>query len=211
MKRISSQGLSTDDILVDMTEHQKTRSAASDALIELRKAMGKTQQTFAVEVLKTAIGTVARYETADPPKGEVLLRLRDIAREQGLYELASRFELIHRKEMLKSLVSELAWIPATETSPTHGHLDVVLPDELAVQAGQAFLLLVSQLGSTDKKIKRNAITALSSLQSAVRKFENLAVAEIQDTFSSATGAALPSVPDNKPQKKSKQSTKGTKR
>jgi transcriptional regulator with XRE-family HTH domain len=198
-------------ILIDMVEHQKTRDAASEALIELRKAMGKTQQTFAVEVLKTAIGTVARYETSDPPRGEVLRRLEEIARKHHLYELAAKFDLIYRKEMLKSLVSQLAWIPATETTPTQGHLDVVLPDALAVEAGQAFLLLVSQLGSADRKIKRNAITALSSLQSAVRRFQNPAVGEIQDTFPSAMGASHPPAPENKPQKKSKQSTKGTKR
>jgi hypothetical protein len=50
-------------ILGAMSEHRKPRDAASDALIALRTAMGKTQAAFAVEVLKTAVTTIARYET----------------------------------------------------------------------------------------------------------------------------------------------------
>jgi transcriptional regulator with XRE-family HTH domain len=186
--------------LVVMSDHEKTRDAASEALIELRKAMGKTQQTFAVEVLGTAIGTIARYETSDPPRGEVLLRLMEIAREHDLLELAIRFDLLYRKEMLKSLASELAWIPATETSPAHGHLAISLPSERAVAAAQYFTTLLAQLDSADPKIERNAVSAFAMLRKAARRFENPAAGEIQDA-----------VPGNKPQKKSKQSTKGTKK
>jgi hypothetical protein len=161
-----------------MSEHGKARDAASEALIELRSAMGKSQASFAVEVMKTAVKTVARWETNGPPRGNTLLRLESIAREHHLYELAARLELIYRKEMLKSPASELAWIPATETTPTHGHLAISLPSELAVAAAQDFTILLAQLDSPDPKIKRNAVSAFSAQREAARRLENPAVGEI---------------------------------
>jgi hypothetical protein len=60
------------------------RDPASQALITLRTAMELTQQRFAVEVLKCAIGTVSRYESFGAPKGNVLLDLRAIAKKEAL-------------------------------------------------------------------------------------------------------------------------------
>jgi transcriptional regulator with XRE-family HTH domain len=97
-----------------VTESEKKRSDASEALIALRKAMGKTQQTFAVEVLKTAIGTIARYESSDPPRGDVLLRLRDIAREQGLIGAADEFQRIWLQEVHKALGPDVRTILIAE-------------------------------------------------------------------------------------------------
>ena len=42
-----------------------------------------SQTTFAVEVLKVAVSTVARWETSDPPSGDTLLKLSDVAAERG--------------------------------------------------------------------------------------------------------------------------------
>jgi hypothetical protein len=155
--------------------------------------MGKTQQTFAVEVLKSAIGTVARYETSDPPQGAVLLRLRDIAREQGLYELANRFDLLFRGEVLQNnLPSQMVMVPATETHPAHGQLDVSLSGEDALSGAQSFLLILAQLTSHDPKIRQNAVAALTALQSAARKYTNPAVGEIQDAFRSMQTGQPPS-------------------
>jgi transcriptional regulator with XRE-family HTH domain len=187
-----------------MTDHEKKRAGASDALIALRKAMGKTQQTFAVEVLKSSIGTVARYETADPPQGDVLLRLRDIAREHGFHEIASRFELAYREQMQKPLLSELTTVPATEISPAHGHLTISLPHERAIAAAQDFMILLAQLDSPDSKIKRGAVSAFSSLRKAARRYENPAVGEMQDTFLSAmSGEPPPFAPKSKRPKRTR--------
>jgi hypothetical protein len=54
--------------------------------------MKKTQQSFAVEVLQCAIGTIARWETYDPPKSDALIRLATIAHEQHLEELVEVFK-----------------------------------------------------------------------------------------------------------------------
>src|ERR1019366_425037 len=75
--------MSQRDMLFNMREHETPRNEASAAVIALRKALGMTQQRFAVETLKTAITTVARYETSHPPRGPVLLRLAEIAEQSG--------------------------------------------------------------------------------------------------------------------------------
>ena len=65
--------------------------------------MGMTQQRFAVEALKTAITTVARYETTHPPRGDALLRLAKIAVQNDLPDLAARFQRLHLDEVLSGL------------------------------------------------------------------------------------------------------------
>jgi hypothetical protein len=52
--------------------------------------MGMTQQRFAVEVVKTAIGTVAVWETSNPPHGETLLRLAEVALQAAMSESQKR-------------------------------------------------------------------------------------------------------------------------
>jgi len=90
------------------------REAASEALIELRQAMGKTQQEFSTYILNSAINTVARYETTHPPKGDALLRLARIARdaattadnraERATFErLRATFKDIYKQEMMSQL------------------------------------------------------------------------------------------------------------
>lgn len=73
------------------------RSVVSQALIELRKLIGETQQQFANR-LGTAITTIARYETTRPPRGRVLVRLEQIARSKGHKKCARAFRSALEKE-----------------------------------------------------------------------------------------------------------------
>lgn len=50
------------------------------AIKDLREALGQTQQQFA-QTLGTAVTTIARYETGRNPTGQILIRLKDLARE----------------------------------------------------------------------------------------------------------------------------------
>jgi len=79
----------------------KRKAPASEALVSLRKAMEKTQTDFAVGVLKCAISTLARYETSDPPRGEVLLKLADIAARNQHSVLADTFRRIYLDEVFE--------------------------------------------------------------------------------------------------------------
>lgn len=61
-----------------------------EALKKLRLGLKETQQTFANR-MKTAITTIARYETSRPPRGRALVQLEKIARENGFEEYANVF------------------------------------------------------------------------------------------------------------------------
>jgi transcriptional regulator with XRE-family HTH domain len=64
--------------------------SVSGAVRKLRKELGESQQQFAYR-MKTAIRTVARYETVRPPKGKVLRQLEAMASENTLPHLAEVF------------------------------------------------------------------------------------------------------------------------
>ena len=128
------------------------RDTASTALVALRTAMGKTQQQFAVEVLKTAITTVARYETSHPPRGEVLLRLATIANEaahgrplkvaEPLLELAGVFHGLYFEEVLRNFGAKtdfLVSIPKTATRPAVGYLVSRIEDPEKMRAAVRYL------------------------------------------------------------------------
>jgi transcriptional regulator with XRE-family HTH domain len=87
------------DMLAAMEQHETPRHAASKAVIALRKALGMTQQELAVKVLKTAITTVARWETSHPPHGDALLKLADIAGRKGLFDIQYRFRGLYLQEV----------------------------------------------------------------------------------------------------------------
>lgn len=80
---IALQAISFDDILHAMGRNSRKRHAASEAVISLREVLGLTQQTLAHE-MKTAIVTIARWETSGPPRGETLLRLAKFANQQAI-------------------------------------------------------------------------------------------------------------------------------
>jgi len=67
-------------IVLGMAYQGKKRHVASQAVIDLRKALALTQQAFAVK-LKSAITTVARWETTHPPHGQTLIRLAEEAQK----------------------------------------------------------------------------------------------------------------------------------
>jgi hypothetical protein len=152
--------------------------------------MGKTQAAFAVEVLKTAVTTIARYETNGPPRGEVLLRLRDIAQGQGLLELSSKFELLYIDDVLKNLGSRLTMVPATRTEPARGFLIMSLSAR-AIGPARTCMRLLSLMNS-DQKIRPEIDKASSSLNEELTKDDDLVRKQIdQAMISAVTGQAPP--------------------
>ncbi|HXS94177.1 MAG TPA: helix-turn-helix transcriptional regulator [Candidatus Limnocylindrales bacterium] len=76
---------------------------ASETLISLRKALNMTQQAFASE-MKTAVTTVARWETNNPPpRGAALLRFAEVAEIHNLKGLPEQFHLLYAMEMMAPL------------------------------------------------------------------------------------------------------------
>jgi transcriptional regulator with XRE-family HTH domain len=73
---------------MDNTERQV--DPVAEAVRQLRTALGESQQAFAYR-MKTAIRTIARYETVRPPKGKALADFFRVASETGNEELAILF------------------------------------------------------------------------------------------------------------------------
>lgn len=182
------------------TSNETTRNAASDALIELRKGMGLTQQRFAVEVLKSSIGTVARYETNDPPRGDVLVRLSVIARQHGFPELSSRFEYLFMDEVLGKLSYRLSTFPATGTRPRCGIGVQRLEGELALSSMYDYQKILGELNSPDPATKQNAVSTLAALHRGARKTVEPSDA-VHDAFFPATKAAQKKASQPKPSAK----------
>jgi transcriptional regulator with XRE-family HTH domain len=69
----------------------RKKSPLSQAVTDLRTRMGQSQQEFA-NALGVALNTIARYETRQPPRGDMLARLTDIAKEHGFHDLVDQFQ-----------------------------------------------------------------------------------------------------------------------
>jgi transcriptional regulator with XRE-family HTH domain len=85
------------------TETQQ-KDPVSEAVRDLRTALGESQQAFAYR-MKTAIRTIARYETVRPPKGKALAEFARVADETG----SGRTAKVFREALMAELpaVSEL--------------------------------------------------------------------------------------------------------
>jgi transcriptional regulator with XRE-family HTH domain len=77
----------------------KEKQQISLAVIELRRRLGETQQDFANR-LGIALPTVARYETSSPPRGAVLDRIAQLARENHFVDIAEDLEDARVQELL---------------------------------------------------------------------------------------------------------------
>ncbi len=67
------------------------QNAVTNAVKQLRLALGDTQQQFAART-GLAISTVVRYELSRPPRGEALLPFRKLAQEHGLRQICLVFD-----------------------------------------------------------------------------------------------------------------------
>jgi transcriptional regulator with XRE-family HTH domain len=73
-----------------MKEGDATANPVSRAVRELRKAYGESQQAFAYRT-RTAIRTIARYETVRPPRGAELGQFLELAIDKQRHDLAEVF------------------------------------------------------------------------------------------------------------------------
>jgi hypothetical protein len=186
-------------MILGMVEYRKPRDAASEALIALRLAIGKTQAAFAVEVLKTAVTTIARYETSHRPPGDVLLRLADIANEHGLADLQSKFQLFYLEDAMKNLGSKLVMVPQTATEPARGFLTMSL-SERAIGVARVCMRLLSLMNS-DQKIPPEVDRAFSSLDKALTKDDGPSVKQIHQIMLSAGTGRPPEAKKSKSAKR----------
>lgn len=81
-----------------MKKMKQQTNPVSEAVRSLRVALGESQQAFAYR-MKTAIRTIARYETTRPPKGKALSEFYRVATENGNQDLAAVFRNALTAEM----------------------------------------------------------------------------------------------------------------
>lgn len=128
----------------------RTRHPASDAVLDLREALEKTQPELAMMVGASRT-SVARWETSHPPRGETLLRLAKFAKQQaigkhgptvgeslGKVEIA--FMSLYFDEILENVGGEILADPRTGK----GYLLTKLENSEQVSAAMKFLLSKSK-------------------------------------------------------------------
>jgi transcriptional regulator with XRE-family HTH domain len=161
-----------------MKDPEKPRHAASQAVIELRQAMGMTQQQFAVQVLGTAVTTVARYETSHPPSGKMLVTLSDIAMEQShkvrgtdagreLNRLFGLFRALYlddvRRTLSKPWDGTLYFSDPAEGDRQYGFLFAKLKGHMEVGMGLSFVDLLKAMRLGDPELSTTIRRELSKL------------------------------------------------
>jgi hypothetical protein len=167
--------------------------------------MNMTQQEFAVQVLDSAITTVSRYESGNPPpRGDALLRFRNIARQQGdtarqqgdiarelvFKRLANDFQSIWLEEVYRAAGDDIRTFLYEPGQPVRGLLVASLKGADALAAAESFLHILHQLDSDNPVFHQNAVSAISSLQAADRRFDSPGTHDIRDAFRAITAGPL---------------------
>ena len=144
------------------------RDPASQALVDLRAALGVTQQVLAVKFLDCATTTVSRYESFGPPKGDILLTLRRIAHDHGHDEIAIRFQNLWLKEVHAALGSFAARTVVVGEFGQTGLLVATLENGPAIRASYDFLTLLQYLESSDEPSRAQAAKLFKAMHDTVR-------------------------------------------
>jgi transcriptional regulator with XRE-family HTH domain len=154
---------------------------ASLALVDLRKAMGLSQQKFAVEILDSAITTVSRYETGNPPpRGSVLLRLREVASERGFPEIADRFLRVWLQDIKKALGPDVRAIVMEEGT---GLLVASLSNKDEIVFAQLVLGALGRLDGSSKPEDRHFVkSVIIAFAQALRSHDAPGSHNMSDAF-----------------------------
>lgn len=124
-----------------MEKTSPTDRQVLEAVRNLRKALGDTQQSFA-QRLGLAISTVVRYESTRPPKGTALAQLIQVARENDLPEIAQLFA--------EALASELrSFLPPDATKVLVSGLHRTVTVTIAPEQKPDFEALLLMLRNPD--------------------------------------------------------------
>jgi transcriptional regulator with XRE-family HTH domain len=130
----------------------RTRSPISEALIALRHTLGEGQQQFANRV-KSAVTSIARYETSNPPTGKALARFTRIANEAGRPDLAAIFDTALAEE-LRALAARLGQPENSPESEQRAWLHAL--DEIRLEDQPKFASIIETIAKTISALKKCA-------------------------------------------------------
>jgi transcriptional regulator with XRE-family HTH domain len=145
-----------------------TAHPISEAVRELRTALGETQQQFAHR-MKTAIRTIARWETIQPPQGETLNQMAILARRSGLSALAGKFErayTAYRVEAPDSVNRSRSRFVASSDGTDFGAVRLWMEGSETTY-GEAFVLALGGLRGKDPAIAEKCRRILQTLKESV--------------------------------------------
>jgi hypothetical protein len=157
----------------------KERDKASQALIDLRIAMGMSQGEFADNVMGLSEISIARYETSHPPRGEQLIRFAEIADQQGRLAkdnhrrqysfamIADRFRVLYVAGLVDSAPAQLTMVRASTEEPEHGYLLTKVEGEQGLRSAQNYLSILAALRSSSKAARAIAEKLVDQMEEAV--------------------------------------------
>ncbi len=143
------------------------------------------QTSFAVEVLKVAVSTQARYETSTPPRGDVLQKLAVIAGREALnpqcipeqrarfLELRDTFQVLYFKDCFEDkgfdAHATYSWAHLPGGGQDIGFLMVKTESEEEARAARFFLTIFLQglRNSTVPAARAEVLDALETLENSV--------------------------------------------
>jgi transcriptional regulator with XRE-family HTH domain len=156
--------------------NEKQRTATSQALIELRKAMGLSQQRFAVEIMNVAVPTIGRWESNAPPESpEALERLAAIAYAMGDVRIGSiflkaRFDGIVKR--WRDLNAE-QYFPQLVRANGESYVFTKLEGEFEFEAMRDLLMIFKALRGNPQQIAvaTKCVTALGKAANTARSLD----------------------------------------
>ena len=168
------------------------RHQASQALIDLRAALEVTQQGLAVNFLHCATTTVSRYESFGPPKGNMLLELRAIAKKEAmkatpdkkekLEEIAERFQRLWLEEVYALLGPDAKSMLIMDPSVQRGML-VAFPQKFGMRAARDFCTLLGHAESDKPQYRDPATKLFKAMEKAAAVGRDAVALQIDDMFS----------------------------
>ena len=161
------------------------RPEAGKAVKDLRELLGMSQADFAQSIDMSPV-TVARWETSQPPRGDHLRRLREVAEAhataltKALHEdrskvadpkfysrctaflrIAIRFSLIHLEETVASAPQQ-SMVVRRSGEPSYCLLAVRVDGEEAVDAAEALLEVIEASKGKSPSKRAKALRLLAS-------------------------------------------------
>lgn len=149
-------------------EEQAPKDPAQKAVRELRQALGESQQAFAYR-MKTAVRTIARWETVQRPSLVALGQLIQVAQGSGRKDLAQVFlQAVFRE--IPPPVNSISYRYQREDDGSH-HGYVLMHVEGLEQAKIAgtFASAMHLVYSSDEKARDSALELLRDFQSRFRE------------------------------------------
>jgi hypothetical protein len=102
------------------------------------------------------LNTIARYETSREPSGEALLKLGKIATLNHHWDLSDFFYTRYLDDVLKDFNRHVVHVPATDSEPSRGYLQLGLRGDHELRYAHIFNMLLGLSRVEDVDVNKKA-------------------------------------------------------